>query len=123
MIYSGVYATKSEASKALSKLKKSFPSATVVRVSKQSGAGAAAAAATGPTTNSVNDLTSDAARNAKGPVTASDKALNDLNSKSGQAYEDAIKKLPDQISTQGKQAPLNPNKNTGGGSGTVTIGG
>jgi hypothetical protein len=121
VIYSGVYDTKAEAEKAFSKLKKSFPTATVVRVSTSAGGGSSTGS--GPTTNSVNDLTSQAARNSKQPVQASDKALNDLNSKSGQAYEDAIKKLPDQISTQGQKAPLNPNKQTGGGSGTVTIGG
>ena len=42
----------------------------------QSTGGGGAAAASGPTTNSVNDLTSQAARNAKQPVQASDKALN-----------------------------------------------
>ncbi|MFN8160919.1 MAG: zinc ribbon domain-containing protein [Solirubrobacterales bacterium] len=127
VIYSGVYDTKAEASKALGGLKKDFPTATVVKVSKQAGGGggAAAAASTGATqtANSAGDLTSQAAQGAKGPVSASDNALKDLNSQSGQSYEDAIKKLPDQISTQGKQAPLNPNKQTGGGSGTVTIGG
>ncbi len=123
VIYSGVYDSKTKAEGALAKLKKSFPGATVVRVSKSAGGSATPAAATGPTTNSATDLTSQAARNAKGPVTATDKALNDLNSKSGQAYEDAIKKLPDQIATQGKPPPLNPGKQTGGGSGTITIGG
>ena len=122
VIYSGVYGSKAEADKALSELKKSFPTATVVRVSTSAGGGSGSAGS-GPTTNSVNDLTSQAARNAKQPVQASDKALNDLNSKSGQAYENAIKKLPDQISTQGKKQPLNPNKQTGGGTGTITIGG
>ena len=45
MIYSGVYGSKAEAEKALSKLKKSFPTATVVRVSTSAGGGSAPAAA------------------------------------------------------------------------------
>jgi SPOR domain len=121
VIYSGVYDSKAEAQKALSKVKNSFPTATVVKVSTSAGSGSGSAGS-GPTTNSVTDLTSQAARDATQPVQASDKALNDLNNKTGQAYEDAIKKLPDQISTQGDKAPLNPDKPTGGGSGTITIG-
>ncbi len=39
VVYSGVYKTKAEATKALKPLKSSFPNATVVKVSKSSGGG------------------------------------------------------------------------------------
>jgi len=120
IVYSGVYSTKAEADKALAKLKPNFPNATVVKVAKSSGAGAAAAAAAVPAgAKKVNSLTSPG--NNKGPVVATDKALKDLSGKTGAAYEQAQKNLPDVIATPGKPPPTD-NKAPGGGSGGgVTI--
>jgi hypothetical protein len=115
VIYSGVYEKKADATKALGGLKKDFPDAQVVKVSKR------AAGATGPTTNSVNGLTSDAAKNSNKTVTASDDALKQLQSQSGSDYEKTIKKLPDTIATQGAPAPIDHSKAPGAGSGAEVI--
>ena len=116
VIYSGVYEKKADATKALGGLKKSFPDAQVVTVSKQ-----AAAAAAGPTTNSVNGLTAGGSKGTDNTVTASDNALKQLNNQSGSGYEKTIKKLPDTIATQGAPAPIDHSKAPGAGSGATVV--
>jgi hypothetical protein len=66
-------------------------------------------------------LTGSAARNAKQPVQATTNDLNNLNSQSGDSYENTIKKLPDKIATPGKPPPIDKSKAPGGGGGAVTI--
>jgi hypothetical protein len=123
VLYSGVYDKKPDAVKALSGLKKSFPNAQVVKVSKQAGGGGGGTAqpakvAPAPTTNSVNALTSG---NKNRTVTASDNALKQLQGQSGSSYEKSIKKLPDNIQTQGAPAPIDHSKPPGAGSGATVI--
>jgi hypothetical protein len=60
-------------------------------------------------------LTGDAARNSKGTVQASTNDLKDLNSKSGDSYQDAVKKLPDKIATPGAPPPIDKSKAPGAG--------
>jgi len=115
ILYSGVYTSKAEATKALGKLKSKFPSAKVVRVSKSSGSGKAAAAAAVPNATKVDSLT-DPSTPKNAPVVASKKALKDFNNATGDAYEQAAKKLPKKIVTPGKPPPID-NKPPGGGSG------
>jgi hypothetical protein len=115
LIYSGVYDTKADASKALKKLKGDFPDAKVVKVSDKG----AAAAAEGPI---VDDLTSAEARGAKGPVTASDQALQELQNASPEEYQQATQKLPNEIKIPGKPPPPD-NQAPGAGGDPIVIGG
>lgn len=115
IIYSGVFDTKAEATKALGGLKGDFPDAKVVKVS----ATAATTASTGKTSNSASDLVK--AGNKNQPVTATDDALNQLNSQSGSSYENTIKKLPDTIATQGKPPPKDNQAPGGSDPGPTTV--
>jgi hypothetical protein len=109
IVYSGVYGTKSEATKALSKLKGNFPKATVVKVSKSAGGG-------GGTLEPVQKGGLLTTKDKNATVQATNNDLKQLQSKTGQDYENAIKKLPDTIKTPGKPPPTD-NKPPGGGSG------
>jgi hypothetical protein len=66
-------------------------------------------------------LTGDAAGQAKGTVQASKGDLEALENTSGEAYEDAAKKLPDKIATPGAPPPIDKSKAPGGGGGEMTI--
>jgi hypothetical protein len=96
VIYSGVYHTKAEAEKALRSLKKSFPSATVIKVS-----GSAGAAASEPTS------ASEAAEEAKeGNVVgqslshpAPPSVVQQNHNSKGRSFEQKSKNLPNVIST------------------------
>jgi hypothetical protein len=101
VIYSGVYNSQKDAQKALAGVKKSFPGAKVVHVSKNGGGG--------------GDKT-----NTKGATTLSPKQLQDLSNQSGANYFKKAAKLPKVIATPGK-APPKDNKAPGGGSGGQTI--
>jgi hypothetical protein len=115
IIYSGVYTTKADATKALGSLKSKFPDAKVVQVSTKSSSGGGGG---GPTANSAQDLTG--AKNSSGPVTASDQALQQLDNASGSDYQKQSQQLPDEIQTQGKPPPKD-HKAPGAGGGGVTI--
>jgi hypothetical protein len=66
-------------------------------------------------------LTGEAARKSEAPVQASTQDLEELNSQSGDAYADAIKRLPDRIATPGAPPPIDRSKAPGGGGGALTI--
>jgi hypothetical protein len=104
VIYSGDYKSKKEAQAALGGLKKNFPNATVIQVSESGGSSGSSDSGGGT---------------AKGST--SKKALQDLNNLSPQEYQKQSQKLPDKITTPGKQAPLDKTKKPGGGSDSETI--
>ncbi len=111
VIYAGVFTTKAEATKALGELKGDFPDAKVVQVSKTA---ATPAAQKGPATNSADELVQAGKDDADQPVTASDDALDDLASQTGDEYQETIKNLPDEISTEGAPAQIDTTKPPGG---------
>ena len=109
LIYSGVYDTKAEATKALKPLQSKFPDAKVVQVSaKAAGGGGKVVSA-----NSGDALTSGSG-GGNATVKASDQALSDLQNKSGQDYADASKHLPNNVATSGGSVK-NDNKDPGAG--------
>jgi hypothetical protein len=109
IVYSGVYTSKADASKALKSLKSKFPDAKVVQVSTKASSG-------GSGSSSGGSLTSKGNGSSQAPVTASDAQLQQLNSNSGSDYEKQSQKLPDTIKTEGKPPPTD-NRDPGGGSG------
>jgi hypothetical protein len=66
-------------------------------------------------------LTGAAARNSNGTVQASQDDLEALEGKSGESYEETVKKLPDKIATPGAPPPIDKSKPPGGGGGGETI--
>ncbi|HEY2181650.1 MAG TPA: hypothetical protein VGH09_08275 [Solirubrobacteraceae bacterium] len=92
VIYSGVYHKRPEAQKALAKLKKSFPAATVVKVSNGAAGGSGAASPSSSTSGS--GAGSSPSHPAPPAVVESLK-----KAKSGKSYEEQSKKLPNVIST------------------------
>jgi hypothetical protein len=88
VIYSGVYHKKSEAEKALSGLRKSFPGASVISVSSAGTAGSPAARGPGSASGSGNGLNNPA------PPT-----VLESNPKKGGSFEQKSKNLPNVIST------------------------
>jgi hypothetical protein len=99
VIYSGVYKSKAEASKALGKVKKDFPKAKVVHV---------AAGGAGPVIDSAK-------------AKADKQKLQQLQNLSGSDYSKQSRKLPKTLELPGK-APPKDNKEGGGGSGFQEIG-
>ena len=92
IVYSGKYAKKAEATKALGGLKKSFPGASVVQVG--SGAGSAAkSSGTGASGASKSGVGSSPSNPAPPSV------VEDLHKSKGKSYEEKSKNLPDVIST------------------------
>ncbi len=55
------------------------------------------------------------------PVEASDEALNELNSQSGENYVEESKKIPDEVVTPGKPPPIDKSKPPGGGEGGAEV--
>lgn len=109
VIYSGVYASKKEATDALKDVKGDFPDAKVVKVSASSGGRSdaeAAAEATG----------------AKSADTAGAKELEQLNNASGDKYVEQSKKLKDTTAIEGPPPPKDDKPAGGGDSGAETIG-
>lgn len=66
-------------------------------------------------------LTGGAAHESKATVQATTDDLEDLNSQSGESYENTIKKLPDKIATPGKPPPIDTSKAPGGGGAAETF--
>jgi cell division septation protein DedD len=99
VVYSGNFKSKAEATKALGKLKKSFPKAKVVHVS---------ATGAGPVINSAKSK-------------QDKQKLQQLQNLSGSDYSKQSRKLPKTLQLPGK-APPKDNKQGGGGSGFQTIG-
>jgi hypothetical protein len=88
--------------------------------STQSQNGKKAKSATGAKT--VNGgLTGDAAGHSNATVQASTQDLEELNTQSGDSYEETVKKLPDKIATPGEAPPIDKSKAPGAGSGAETI--
>jgi hypothetical protein len=132
IVYSGVYKSKPEATKALKPLKKNFPDATVVKVSQSSGGGGGggggATASSGgggsipANATQATDASSLAAAAKSGKtVVASHQALQQFNNLSGQDYENATKNIKGPISTGTGKPPPTDNKPAGGGSGGGTV--
>jgi hypothetical protein len=96
VVYSGVFKSKTAATKGLKKLKDKFPGARVVAVKASGGSGGSG--------KKVN----------KGE-------LKDLQNSSPQDYQKKSKKLPDKLKTPGK-APPKDDKKAGGGGKVETIG-
>lgn len=66
-------------------------------------------------------LTGSAASKSKGTVQASTDDLNELENQTGEAYQDAIEKLPDKIATPGKAPPIDKGTAPGGGGAAESI--
>lgn len=66
-------------------------------------------------------LTGSAAGKSEGTVQASTDDLTELENQTGEAYEDAIGKLPDKIATPGKAPPIDKGTAPGGGGAAETI--
>ena len=66
-------------------------------------------------------LTGEAASKSDATVQASKDDLEALNGESGDAYQEAVKKLPDKIATPGAPPPVDKSKPPGGGGGAMTI--
>ena len=107
LVYSGVYASKKAATKALARLKGKFPGARVVHVSAGGGGGASSA--------------SGGSDKGATPQKVSKQQLKQLNNLSPQQYQKQSQKLPKKVATPGKPPPKD-NKKAGGGSGSVEIG-
>jgi hypothetical protein len=101
VVYSGMFKNQAQATKALNGLKKNFPKAKVVHVSRNAGS-----------SGSTN-----------GPAkTISRQQLQDLNNTSGSDYFKRSSRLPKKIAIPGRPPPKD-NKAAGGGSGGgITIG-
>jgi len=91
VIYSGVYHTKAQAEKALAGLKKSFPGASVIRVSN-AGSGSASQTASPPASSPGGVGQSE---NHPAPPTV----LKSLNTRKGKSYEETSKNLPNVVET------------------------
>ncbi len=101
VIYSGVFAKRAAAKKALGKLKAGgFPDAKLIAVNDGSSGGSGASSA---------------------DKKAGGKAVQDLNNSTGQDYQKKSSKLPDTVALPGKPPPKD-DKAPGGGSGGETIG-
>lgn len=111
VLYSGVFDTKGEATKALGKLKADFPDARVVQISENQ-------VSSKPVGETVDSLDPEATGGA--PVTATDEALEELGNQSGGDYSEASENLPDVIATEGEPPPVD-NGPSGGGSGAGTV--
>ena len=96
LIYSGEYHTRAQAEKALVVVKKSFPGATVVKVSTGppagSGSGSGSGGASTPGAGSPNTPSS-----LSHPAPPS--ALKGLSESKGKSYEEKSKNLPDNVET------------------------
>jgi hypothetical protein len=93
VVYSGVFTSRKQATRAQRRLRRDFPDAMVVRV-----------AADGGTTKVDKDAEKQ-----------SDEELKDLQSAEGEEYVKKSKKLPDKVATEGK-VPKKDNGKAGGGS-------
>jgi hypothetical protein len=101
VIYSGVFAKRGAAARALKKLKNDFPDARIVKVDNGNAGGGGGAT--------------------RKEKTVDKKELKNLEKLSPQEYQKKSKKLPDKLKLPGK-APPKDNKKPGGGGGGETIG-
>ena len=106
VIYSGVYGSRAQATAALAKLKKSFPSAKVVHVVQPGGGGGGGGGA-----GASSGAPPSAAQQQAGAAT-----IQSLTNCSGSACSKAARKITQPIATPGA-APPKDKKAAGGGSG------
>jgi hypothetical protein len=101
VVYSGDYKKQAEAQKALSALKKSFPSASVIHISGGTGAaGSSGSAGKGSTPSSPSGGGSGGSDGGSGkPSPESSKVLEELHKSKGKSYEEKSKNLPDVVGT------------------------
>jgi len=92
IVYSGVFHKRPEAQKALARLKKSFASASVIKVSGASASSTGSGSATGTSSGSG---ASGGALNHPAPP----KAAEELSKSHGKSYEEKSKNLPNQVET------------------------
>ncbi|MHB8235127.1 MAG: hypothetical protein ACYDHT_10800, partial [Solirubrobacteraceae bacterium] len=92
VIYSGVYHKKSEAEKAKAQLKKSFPNASVIKVSPSGGAAS-------PTTKASPKAGGSGASGAPPSHQPPKKAAEELSKSGGKSYEEKSKNLPNVVGT------------------------
>ena len=95
IVYSGKYAKKAEAQKALGPLKQSFPEAKVLRLG--SGSGASGGRGPAPGAGSSGGSKSGVGETPDNPAPPS--AAEGLKGKSGKSYEEQSKNLPNVVST------------------------
>jgi hypothetical protein len=110
VVYSGEFKKKEDATKALGKLKKAFPEAAVIAVKKSASddnGTVLGKGSDGKVAHSLTDYKPSAQKKA-----SDKKAVDDLQSKTGEDYRDAQKDLPPEITI-----PKDPNA-TGGPTGT-----
>jgi hypothetical protein len=93
VIYSGVYHKQAEAQKALAGLKKTFPTASVIKVAG-GGSGAASSGA-----GSKSGSPPPTSGGSGGGQTATPKSLEELHKSKGKSYEEKSKNLPDVVGT------------------------
>jgi hypothetical protein len=110
VIYSGQYADRKAAEKALADRKGAFPGAKVVEVSDTGTAKADAGSGAGKT------AAPSAADQAAGA-----KAIQDVQNASPDEYSKKSAKLPDQLATPGKLPPKDTSKPAGGGGAAETF--
>jgi hypothetical protein len=91
-VYSGEYGTKAQAERALSKLRKSFPGASVIKVSGAAGS----AAATGGGASSSGAGSGSSSRSSG---SGSSQQLQKLSKTKGKNYEQESKNLPNEVGT------------------------
>ncbi len=104
VLYSGIYAKKADATKALKKLRKGFPGAKVIKVSDSGGGGGGGGGG---------------AIKKSGKV--SKKQIEKLHNLPPAQYQKQSSKLPKEVQLPGKP-PKKDKKKPGGGSGTTSIG-
>jgi hypothetical protein len=105
VIYSGVFDAEGDAKKALSDLEADFPDAQVVEVSEKAASGGGGG---GGGTSDGSGLVGGQNAGDSGIVEASEADIAALDEVTGDDYQDALKKLPDQIETPGKPPPKKP---------------
>jgi hypothetical protein len=111
VIYSGVYDSKADATKDLKSLQSDFPEAQVIEVSaKGAGGGAGGETVSAKETGGLTNSTAGSGAT----VQASKSDIEELHNTTGEAYQEAIKHIPDNIETPGKEVKED-NKDPGAG--------
>jgi hypothetical protein len=95
VIYSGIYAKRAQAQKALAGLKQSFPAASVLKVS---GGGAGSSSSSAPSSGAGASHSSSGAGSSESHP-ASPKVLEEEHKSKGKSYEEKSKNLPDVVGT------------------------
>jgi hypothetical protein len=97
VVYSGDFKKQAEAQKALSGLKKSFPSASVIHIG--GGTGDSGSAGKGSAPSSPSGGSGGSGGGSGKPSPESSKVLEELHKSKGKSYEEKSKNLPDVVGT------------------------